>query len=286
MRNQSIAGRHGAKIHHRPERRRIASFGWQRDLPDARDHYFAVRSATLKKLPARVDLRSKCPPVYDQGRIGSCTANAIAGAIEFERRKAGERPAFTPSRLFIYYNERAIEGSVANDSGAQIRDGIKSVNRQGACPERIWPYDDTPAVSDGGPWPAGAKPAQKPPKPCYAAALDYQVVQYQRVMPILGQMKGALAEGNPFVFGFTVYASLYGANGAPRKLVPMPAPKDKVLGGHAVLAVGYDDKAQQFIVRNSWGRNNQDKGYFYMPYAYLTDSGLADDFWVIQLVER
>ena len=274
------------KVHHRPERRRVAGYGWRPDLPDARDHYFAVLPTTLKKLPARVDLRPKCPPVYDQGEIGSCTANAIAGAIEFERRKAAQKPAFTPSRLFIYYNERAMEGSVGQDSGAQIRDGIKTINRQGVCPEKMWSYEDTPAVSDGGPWPAGAKPAQRPPKGCYNTALDYQAIQYQRVMPISSQMKGCLAEGNPFVFGFTVYASMYAASGAPKKVVPMPSSKDKVLGGHAVLAVGYDDKTQHFIVRNSWGRDNQDKGYFYMPYAYLTDAGLAGDFWVVRLMER
>jgi C1A family cysteine protease len=274
------------KVHHRPEHRRIRGFGWKPDLPDVRDHYFAVLPKTLRKLPAHVDLRPKCPPVYDQGEIGSCTANAIGGAIEFERRKAGQRPGFTPSRLFIYYNERAIEGTVANDGGAYIRDGIKSVNKQGVCPEKLWPYDDTPAVTDGGPWPAGAKPAQKPPKACYDAALDYQAIQYQRVMPMLNQMKGCLAEGNPFVFGFTVYASMYDGNGAPRKVVPMPGFKDKVLGGHAVLAVGYSDASQQFVVRNSWGPRNQDKGYFYIPYSYLTESNLADDFWVIRLMER
>lgn len=275
-----------ARIQHRLERRRIAGFGWMPDLPDARDHYFAVKPATMRKLPATVDLRPGCPSVYDQGNIGSCTANAIAGAIEFERRKAKQKPGFTPSRLFIYYNERSMEGSVANDAGAHIRDGIKSVNKQGVCAEKMWAYDDTAAVSDGGPWPAGAKPAQKPPKTCYAAALAYQAIQYQRVMPILGQMRGCLAEGNPFVFGFTVYASLYDGNGAPRKVVPLPASRDRVLGGHAVLAVGYKDAAQQFIVRNSWGPHNQDKGYFYMPYSYLTDSNLADDFWVIRLMER
>lgn len=274
------------KIHHRPERRRIGGFGWKPDLPDVRDHYFAVRPATMKKLPAKTDLRPKCPPVYAQGDIGSCTANAIAAAIEFERRKAGQKPRFTPSRLFIYYNERSMEGSIANDSGAYIRDGIKSVNRQGVCPEKMWTYDSTPAISDGGPWPAGAKPAQKPPKASYDAALDYQAIQYQRVPPMLSQMKGCLAEGNPFVFGFTVYASFYDANGAPRKVVPMPSSHEKTLGGHAVLAVGYDDAAHQFIVRNSWGPHNQDKGYFRMPYSYLTEADLADDFWVIRVIER
>ena len=179
-----------------------------------------------------------------------------------------------------------MEGSVANDAGAVIRDGIKSVSKQGVCAEKLWTYDATPPVTDGGPWPAGAKPAQKPPKACYTDALDYLAIEYQRVMPILSQMKGCLAEHNPFVFGFTVYASLYDDNGVPWKVIPMPGPKDKLLGGHAVLAVGYDDAAQQFIVRNSWGAHNQDKGYFYMPYSYLTDNDLADDFWVIKLIER
>jgi C1A family cysteine protease len=275
-----------AKIHHRPQRRRTAGFGWKPDLPDARDQFFAVAPHVLKKLPAKVDLRPRCPPVYDQGQIGSCTANAIAGAIEFERRKAAQKPGFTPSRLFIYYNERSMEGSTGNDAGAQIRDGIKSVNKQGVCPEKMWAYDDTPAISDGGPWPAGARPAQKPAKTCYDTALDYQTIQYQRVMPILSQMKGCLAGGNPFVFGFTVYASLYDGKGAPKKVVPLPSSQDRVLGGHAVMAVGYDNDAQRFIVRNSWGPHNQDKGYFTMPYAYLTEANLADDFWVIRLIER
>jgi C1A family cysteine protease len=273
------------KIHHRLEHRRIAGFGWKPDLPDVRDHYFAVLPATMKKLPPKLDLRPRCPPVYDQGEIGSCTANAIAGAIEFERKKAKQAPGFTPSRLFIYYNERATEGTTGNDAGAYIRDGIKSITKQGVCPEKMWTYEATPATSDGGPWPAGAKPAQRPPKVCYDAALAYQAIQYQRVTPMLSQMKGCLAEGNPFVFGFTVYASLYDSKGAPRKNVPMPATKDKLLGGHAVLAVGYDDATQHFIVRNSWGPHSQDKGYFYIPYSYLTESGLADDFWVIRLIE-
>jgi C1A family cysteine protease len=281
-----MASKNAAQVHHRVEHRKIGGFGWKPDLPDARDHYFAVQYKTMKTLPLKVDLRSKCPPVYSQGEIGSCTANAIAGAIEFERKKAGQKPAFTPSRLFIYYNERSMEGSVANDAGAVIRDGIKSVSKQGVCTEKLWTYDATPAITDGGPWPAGAKPAQKPPKACYTAALDYQAIQYQRVMPILSQMKGCLAEHNPFVFGFTVYESLYDDNDVPRKVIPMPGPKDKLLGGHAVLAVGYDDATQQFIVRNSWGAHNQDKGYFYMPYSYLTDNDLADDFWVIKLIER
>jgi C1A family cysteine protease len=266
--------------------RRIAGLGWKPDLPDYRDHLFAVSPATMVKLPAKVDLRSKCPPVYDQGNIGSCTGNAIAGAIQFDRKRAKEKPNFVPSRLFIYYNERAMEGSVGYDAGATIRDGIKSVAKLGVCPEKMWTYDDTAPVSDGGPWPAGAKAGQKPDKACFATALDYQAIQYQRVTQTLSQLKGCLAQGFPFVYGFTVYDSLWDASGHPRKVIPLPSGRDQVAGGHAVVAVGYDDVAQRFIVRNSWGPEVQDKGYCYMPYLYVTNSQLASDFWVIRAIER
>ncbi len=268
-----------------PVARRIATFGWTPDIPDHRDHIYAAIPAVLKKLPPKVDLRSKLPPVYDQGRIGSCTANAIAAAIQFNRRKSKQTPDFVPSRLFIYYNERAIEGSIGTDSGAQIRDGIKQVAKLGVPPETLWSYDDTPALSDGGPWPAGAKPAQKPSAPAYATASKYQTIAYQRLTRTLNSFRGVLAEGFPFVFGFSVFENLYGTDGKPKVTVPLPGPKDQLLGGHAVLAVGYDDAKQVFIVRNSWGKKNQDKGYFYLPYTYLTDEGLSDDFWTIRLIE-
>ena len=266
--------------------RRIGGFGWKPDLPDGRDHLFAVSPATLTKLPAKVDLRPKCPTVYNQGRIGSCTANAIAGAIQFDRRRSKQKPDFVPSRLFIYYNERALEGSVPYDAGASLRDGIKTIAKQGVCPEKMWPYDDTPAQWDGGPWPAGAKPTQKPGKASYTTAQDFQAIQYQKVTQSLSQLKGCLAQGFPFVFGFTVYDSLYDQKGQPRKVIPLPSSSDQVLGGHAVVGVGYDDAAQQFAIRNSWGAGNQDKGYFYMSYAYVTEHDLARDFWVVRLMER
>jgi C1A family cysteine protease len=269
----------------KPVAPRLGQFGWKPDLPDHRDHVYAATAAVLKKLPAKVDLRPKCPPVYDQGRIGSCTANAIGAAIQFDRRTAKQKPDFVPSRLFIYYNERAMEGDVGTDGGAQIRDGIKSVVKLGVCPEAVWPYDDTPALSDSGPWPKGAKPTVKPSSEAFKTAQKYQAISYQRLPRVLNSFRGCLAEGHPFVFGFSVYSSLYGPDGAPQITIPLPGAKDEQLGGHAVLAVGYDDSKQVFIVRNSWGKNNQDKGYFYLPYAYLTDAGLSDDFWTIKSVE-
>jgi C1A family cysteine protease len=260
------------------------SYGWSPDLPDHRDHLYAAPHAVLGPLPSKVDLRKACPPVYDQGRIGSCTANAIAAAFEFNRIKQ-QKSDFVPSRLFIYYNERAIEKTVPLDNGAQIRDGIKSVGKQGVCPESQWTYDDTPADRITNLWPAGAKPAQKPPSPCYADAKKYQAVSYQRVTQTLAQLKGCLADGYPFVFGFTVYESFESDAVAKSGVLDLPKPKEASVGGHAVLAVGYDESAQRFIVRNSWGKQWGQKGYFTMPYAYLTDNSLVDDLWTIRSVE-
>ena len=120
---------------------KIQRYGWVRDLPDHRDFMYSVPVATLQALPSSVDLRPHCPPVYDQGQLGSCTANAIAGALQFDEIKEHKNGLSTPSRLFIYYNERVIEGTVTSDSGAQLRDGVKTVAKQGICPEKVWPYD-------------------------------------------------------------------------------------------------------------------------------------------------
>ena len=121
--------------------REIKRFGWTPDLPDARDYMYSAPEAVLTKLPTKVDLRgSKMPKVYDQGELGSCTANAIGAAFEFGQIKQGQKD-FMPSRLFIYYNERAMEGTIDTDSGAMIRDGMKSVAKLGVCTEDTWPYD-------------------------------------------------------------------------------------------------------------------------------------------------
>lgn len=248
-----------------------ARYGWIHDLPDQRDHLYAAPGAMLAALPSKVDLRPHCPPVYNQGNLGSCTANGIAGAIEFDRMKQNLKPAFLPSRLFIYYNERVIEGTVNSDSGAQIRDGIKVVAKEGDCPETEWPYD----ISQF---------AHKPSTQCYKDARKYKAIQYQRLTQMVNQLKGCLASGYPFVYGFTVYDSFESGSVAKTGVVPMPAPGEKVLGGHCVLAVGYDDSQQRFLARNSWGPDWGIEGYFTVPYAYLTDTSLSSDFWTIRLI--
>src|SRR5216684_2306786 len=203
------------------EPRKIARYGWIPDLPDERDHIYAAPPQFLSALPPATDLRALCPGVYDQGMLGSCTANAIGGAIEFDRMKQ-KLTDFVPSRLFIYYNERLIEGTVNSDSGAQIRDGIKTVASQGVCPEPEWPYDIT-------------KFTTKPPAKAYKDSATDRAVSYQSLIQDLNQMKGCLASGYPFVFGFTVYESFESAAVANSGHAPMPAPSERAIGGHGVV---------------------------------------------------
>ncbi len=250
----------------------MRKYGYIPDLGDKRDHRYSVSVRHLLNLPPSVDLRSHCPAPYDQGPLGSCTANAISGAIEFGREKQG-LPDFTPSRLFIYYNERVMEHTINSDAGAQIRNGIKSVNKQGVCMETEWPYDIS-------------KFAAKPNPRCYKDAMLDRAVSYQRVTQNTDQMKACLAGGLPFVFGFTVYESFESAEVASTGMVPMPSTNESVLGGHAVLCVGYDTAKDVFYVRNSWGVQWGQQGYFEMPSEYLADSNLASDFWVIQVVGK
>ena len=252
--------------------RRTRGYGWLPDLPDQRDHLYAAPPAVLKELPRRTDLRSKCPPVFDQGALGSCTANAIANAYRFDVLRQGGSRDFVPSRLFLYYNERVIEGTTDSDAGAMLRDGIKTLARQGVCSERSWPY-------------LPARYADKPTARAYREALGHQALSYQRLAQDAWQMKGCLASGFPFVFGFSVYESFESPAVARNGLVPMPGPGERLVGGHAVLAVGYDDRRGCFIAMNSWSPDWGDEGYFYLPYAYLGSAQLARDLWTVRTVE-
>jgi C1A family cysteine protease len=251
-----------------PVPRKIQKYGWIPDLPDQRDHIYAAPPAVLAALPRSVDLRDQCPQeVYDQGQLGSCTANAIAGAVEFGLLKQGLTD-FMPSRLFIYYNERAIEGTVQSDSGAMLRDGIKTLSKQGVCAEGLWKYDI-------------AEFRRKPSAACYRAAVDNRVLSYQRVPQTLTSLKGCLAHGYPVLFGFQVYESFESQHVAKTGVVPLPGTDEQLLGGHAVLAVGYDDATTRFLVRNSWGPVWGQHGYCTMPYPYLTERNLSSDFWAV-----
>jgi C1A family cysteine protease len=179
-----------------------------------------------------------------------------------------QKPYADLSRLFIYYNERVIEGTVDQDSGAMIRDGIKTLADQGVCTEALWPYDIS-------------RFTVKPTDACYQEALKYKVTLYAR-LNVIDEMRTCLADGFPFVFGFTVYESFESQDVANTGVVPMPGTNEQVLGGHAVVGVGYDDSQKRFIVRNSWGNAWGMKGYFTIPYDYLANRDLSDDFWAIR----
>ncbi len=246
-------------------------YGWVPDLPDHRDLLYGAVQPVPPTLPTHVDLRPTCPPVVNQGNLGSCTANALAGALEFLERK--DNVSFVNvSRLFIYYDERVIEHTVKSDSGAPLRDGIKTLVKQGVCSEKKWPY----LVS---------KFAAKPSAACYKEALPHQITSYHRIVT-LDEMRTCLAEGFPFVFGFTVYESFESLQVAKTGVVQMPKTGERTLGGHAVLGVGYDDSTKRFIVRNSWGSGWGQQGYFTMPYDYLGKRNLSDDFWTIRRGEK
>jgi len=240
--------------------------GWLPDIPDARDHQFKLKK--FVRYPTKIDLRPQCPPIQDQGSLGSCTAQALVSALEFLDMKYSDgSPLVDYSRLFLYYNERVYINTVAEDSGAIIRDGIKSLNRKGICPESMWDY----TIS---------KFTEMPPKECYREAKNYKTVSYQRINTF-DQMKACLATEHPFVFGYAVYDSFYEADNDG--IVPMPdLATENMLGGHAVLCVGYNNSDKQFICQNSWGTGWGDKGFFYMPYEYLKNRNMSDDFWVIR----
>jgi C1A family cysteine protease len=268
-------------------------FGWIPDIPRLKVNVYAQPVGAVATLPKSVDLRPTMPQVYDQGQIGSCTSNAIAAAVQFVRRKSGQPPDFQPSRLFIYYNGRITENSLGSDSGLSISDGIRAVEEYGVCPETEWPYDSPPADVKGN-FPTDSRAVLKPRSGTFSSAYTHRAIEAFSFSGSgadrLASLKGCLADGFPFAFGFTIYRSFFDAQKRPLTTIPVPPNTDLAVGGHAVLAVGYDDKSRNFTCRNSWGLTDstgmpvQDKGHFYMPYEYLLNDDLAADFWTIRTV--
>jgi C1A family cysteine protease len=221
----------------------------------------------VNNLPVSVDLRSKMPPVYHQGDLGSCTANVFVACVQHAD------PAFYGSRLFVYYNTNLIEGNVVIDDGATLEDGIKALEKYGVCSESIWPYNVK-------------RFSLKPTSQCYTNGLKHRVLTATNIPNTARSMKQTLASRLPIVCGIMVYESFEASSVSKTGIVPMPGPKEQLLGGHAVLVVGYDDRRQRWIMRNSWGSRWGDKGYFYLPYAYLLNDNYCTDMWVLTNITK
>lgn len=252
--------------------RRIQHYGWRPDTPDLRDRAAkVVAPLRISALPPSVDLSAHAamPPVYDQGQLGSCTANAIGGAFEYELRRQ-QLADFVPSRLAIYYGERVIERTVKSDAGAEIRDGMKVISKQGAGPETLWPY----VIS---------RFTRAPSAAYLAAAKKHLCLSYERVEQTEVGIKRALAGGYPIVFGISVYDSFESDAVAKTGRVPMPKTSEKLLGGHAILMTGYVTSRVRF--RNSWGKSWGLGGYATLPLDYVLSTDLSSDFWIVKIVE-
>ena|ERR1041385_234509 len=252
------------------------AYGWLPQLPDPRDFRYTPRPFALGPLPERIDLRedSSMPPVYDQGRLGSCTANAIAGAFEWILGKE-MYPQFTPSRLAIYWGERVIEHSTRVDSGAFIRDGFKVIQKRGVAPESEWPYDIS-------------KFTRAPSRTFWKHAKKHVATAYTALEVMPTAIQQALVGYDPVVIGFSVFSSFESDQTARTGWVAQPeVSSEQVLGGHAILIVGYfqHNGMLYFVVRNSWGSDWGDKGYCYMPASYIANPQFASDAWCLQVVK-
>jgi len=266
------------------------ALGWLPDYPDLRDFtpetdqirtvFEKAKSRVVKPpkaLPATVDLRAWCPPIENQGSIGSCTAHAGVGLVEYYERRAFGRH-LDASRLFLYKTTRNLL-HWTGDTGAFLRTTMKAMVLFGVPPEEYWPYRAGDFDSE-------------PTAFCYAFAQSYQTIQYYRFDPpgvsaseLLNRIKTYLSSGYASMFGFTVYDSISEAADNEGK-IPFPKPGDRVIGGHAVDAVGYDDQIKigdltgAFLIRNSWDTGWGDNGYGWLPYAYA-EEGLAIDWWTV-----
>jgi len=251
--------------------------GCIKDKEDYRDYNFSLK---FKKdipevtLPYAVDLSDQCTPIEDQGDLGSCTAHSVIAILEYLDKKDDQK--FTDySRLFLYYNTRAIEGTLFEDSGASIRNTIKAATKVGVCPEKGWwgwQYDVEQFKRAPHIW-------------CYWKARDVRAKEYLRLTNNIDSLKYCIAQGFPFAFGFILTDRFMNTPATTNKgVVTMPNKSDQKIGGHAVCAVGYDDDKKVFKVRNSWSEAWGDKGYFYMPYALMEDPAWCMDFWTIRSI--
>ena len=253
----------------------LPKYHWLPELPGKHHPRLDHTKFGLTQLPDSIDMEPFMAPVFDQGDLGSCTGNAIAGLMEYRENKlAGLTNQhfnfITLSRLYVYYNERAMEGTVKQDAGAIISDGMKSLTANGICTDILWPYDINQFTV-------------KPPEAAYTDGVTRKVKGYVTVDQTQEALTTVLASHFPIVFGATIYSSFESDQVAANGLVPMPdVQNEQCLGGHAILICGYDNTTHLFKVRNSWGADWGDNGYCYFPYDYILSADLASDFITIE----
>jgi C1A family cysteine protease len=244
----------------------IKSFGWVPDSKDERDRKYTLKSAV--NLLSKVDFRDRFPRVWNQGSLGSCTAHAVGAACLYQDIYDEDSPITVPSLLYIYYMTRALEGTIGIDAGATIRNTVKAVVKFGYPIDDLWPYK----ISDF---------RKRPDDNVIRSAAREKVSSYERIDRDLSHIQEVLSHGDPIVFGFTVYESVYGQDVEKTGVIPIPKKKEKVIGGHAVLACGYDDERQALIIRNSWGKEWGEAGYGYLPYHFVENAKHSGDFWTV-----
>lgn len=245
--------------------------GTGRDSVSPLDWKYRPHPSVVRRLPAVVDLRRHCPPVYDQLRLNSCSANAIAAAVRYNELKEGRPDVPSPSRLFIYYNERVLAGVAGTNSPVSLRDGYRTITKVGACPEAMWPYQ--------------VRRFRRAPTPrCFHAAHRHRAIAYYRLQRVIAHLRACLAQRFPLVMAIAVHQSMMGREVRTTGLVPVPTRRDRLRGGHAILVVGYHHAKRLLIFRNSWGRGWGDHGYGYLPYAFVASPDLTWDFWTMRRV--
>jgi len=256
----------------RSDGERIKVGSYRPDKKNPNDKVFQSRQFSANNLPPKVDLRPYMTEVENQGDSNSCTANAMAGAYEYLMKRLNNQDS-NVSRLFIYYNARALDGDTDQDEGTYLRSCIKVLKKYGTCSEQTWPFDLH-------------RIHIAPEESAYSEATNFLVEDAYRVEVDLDQMRSCLAEGYPFTFGLQLFDSFQDAGS--QGLVPMPdLDEDEHDGGHAMLCVGYSDADKVFIVRNSWGESWGDRGYCYIPYDYLMSEKYNDgDSWIIRQLEN
>lgn len=246
--------------------------GYLQDVAQV-DRSDLITTRSISDLPEQVDFRSWCSPVENQGTLGSCTANAAVGALEYLRSRRNYDPC-DYSRLFVYFNTRRLRGDTTNDSGAMIAECMAALLAYGAPPEQIWPYSDTDR------W------MEQPAAVIYEKAKIDMALQYSQLRGDAAILS-ALAQGFPVCFGIFLPEKAYASASQSGQIAYLSASdwQAQTVGGHAMLLVGYDLLRNHYIVRNSWGGDYGDQGYLYISFDLMQRAGHPDSFWALGELE-